>query len=274
MRREFLILCLFLFIMGCTSPLSVNYTIKPEHPFRYPEPIRISFTSFADKRDVENPRLIGRIDATVFDMTGSHLILDKEPSIPLKDAFEKEFSHAGFVVVHEPSDADIVIDGEIRRFRYDIGPRDEIEIELYLRFLKGKTGEVIWSGVVRERDDRYAGVMGNTRKSMEGYIISTISKVTARTLKEVIPRIEEVFSGKDTTEQKAQGYGRIVIKTVPPRARVYLDGVYYGLTPFTMDKEPGIYELTIRLDGFVDEKEKIGVRRDHTTEIEITLKKK
>jgi len=61
------------------------------------------------------------------------------------------------------------------------------------------------------------------------------------------------------------------IKSAPTRAKVYIEGVYYGLTPLALKMAPGIYELEIRQKGYRDGAEKISVREGETTEVEMEL---
>jgi len=67
--------------------------------------------------------------------------------------------------------------------------------------------------------------------------------------------------------------GRISIKTEPPRSKVYIGDVYYGLSPLTVDIEPIVYEITIRLEGFKEKKEKVSIRKGQKTELEINMEK-
>ena len=67
--------------------------------------------------------------------------------------------------------------------------------------------------------------------------------------------------------------GRIFVRTEPPRAKVYIGDIYYGLSPLTIDIEQGIYDFVIKLGGFKDTRERVAIRRGHKIDMEITMEK-
>ncbi len=69
------------------------------------------------------------------------------------------------------------------------------------------------------------------------------------------------------------GTGHVAVSTVPPRAKVYVDDVYHGLTPITLDLPVGVNRLIIKLDGYPDVAEKVAVRQGRTVELELTLRR-
>jgi hypothetical protein len=70
-----------------------------------------------------------------------------------------------------------------------------------------------------------------------------------------------------------KGKGIIVITTDPPRAKVYIGDVYYGLSPLSIDLDPGIYELRFRLKGFKEALEKVAIRPGHVMELEVEFER-
>lgn len=65
--------------------------------------------------------------------------------------------------------------------------------------------------------------------------------------------------------------GLLLVNTTPSRARVYLDGVYYGMSPLRLEMEPGIHAISVKLAGYNMVTEKVSVRRGDNTEIELNL---
>jgi hypothetical protein len=292
---------------GCGGPLKVVYNPPPLPPLpetglKAPDlngPVSVEVLPFIDSRpDTLNARVIGRITVTVADMSGETLELSEPPARILTDAFTTELRTAGFIVerpgeerVAAGTGADFVLTGELREFRLDIGSRDVISIEAAVE-IKDREG-TIYSGVKKESSDRYAGVMGNSRGTISKFISVTISRLAREIIDEA--RVEmaglankPAIPSQSTSAPPAppappptealrgaagmpEGLGRLVITTVPARAGVYIDGVYYGLTPMELDLAPGVYALEVKKDGYIGLKEKVAVGAGRVTELESTL---
>jgi hypothetical protein len=65
--------------------------------------------------------------------------------------------------------------------------------------------------------------------------------------------------------------GRLVITSEPPRAKVYIGDIYYGLTPIEIEIEPGIVNVTLRHKDYQTVKERVSVRPEDVTEMEVEL---
>ena len=247
----------------------VNYTPPPAvEAVKLEEPKSILLKPFIDAREPTTyPLVIGDISVTISDMIGNRLTLDRNPASIVTEAFGKELDTAGYTVI-DSGVSDYVLSGKLREFRLDLGTRDEIAIEIYSR-LVGASGEVIWEGVKRESGDRYAGVMGNSRRAISNYISLTLAKVIRASIGEATalnappePRIP------GAQPLVVPGKGRLAITTDPPHAKIYLGDVYYGLTPKSIDIEPGIYELTLKKTGRADYSEKVAIRDGEVTVLE------
>jgi len=63
------------------------------------------------------------------------------------------------------------------------------------------------------------------------------------------------------------------VKTNPPRAKVYVDGVYFGLSPLKAEMVPGIHAIEVKLSNYITVKEKVSVRKGDSTEMELILER-
>lgn len=283
-HRKFLLLfaLLVLILTGCAGPLVVNYEPKTEGQFKSSVPVPVFVSPFEDKRDLskspfKDPKTIGRIEATVTDMTGDELTLSENITDTVERAYRKELAIAGFTVVNEPDKALYAISGEVREFTLDIGSRDKIAIEIASDFKDTKTNKPLWSGIESEQGERFAGVMGNSRANISNYIAASVQKVIRRSIaaagenlvKTEITPVRE----KSDAAPSAELTGKVIVNTAPQRSKVYIDGVYYGLTPLSLDLAPGVYELTIKQKGFHTVTEKVSIRQDNATELEMELEK-
>lgn len=276
-----LLALLALIFTGCAGPLEVKYEPKTEGLFKSSEPVPVFVAAFEDKRDLskspfKDPKTIGKIEATVTDMTSSELTLSENVTDTIERAYKKELAIAGFTVVNEADKALYAVSGEVREFRLDIGSRDIIAIEVASEFTETKTSKPLWSGVEAEQGERFAGVMGNSRASISNYIAASIQKVIRRSIAaagknlktEKMPALE-----KNAASPAAESTGKVSVSTTPQRSKVYIDGVYYGLTPLSLGLAPGVYEVTLKQKGYRPVTEKVSVRQDNATELEMELEK-
>lgn len=65
--------------------------------------------------------------------------------------------------------------------------------------------------------------------------------------------------------------GLLLVNTNPQRAKVYLDDVYYGLSPLRLQMEPGIHSISVKLEGYRMVTEKVSIRKGDNTEMELKL---
>lgn len=271
----------YLFTAGCAAPLSVKYDAKlGAPPISLKEPISILLVPYKDERDVKSKK-IGNITSPVFGIDSTELILDNEPADIITDAFKEQLKLAGFKVKAADnsapaSDADILMEGSVKAFKLDIGPKDDIEIKVETKLTDLRSKKVLWSGKAQEKNSRFAGTMGNTRDTVSKYISSSLAKVVKETLTEMASVIEKTMphSVEPVKEEIILGNdGRLSLNSVPPQTQIYIDDVYYGLTPLAIDLAPGIYTVSFKLAGFKNAAQKIAVRKGRVTEFAVILEK-
>jgi len=279
-------------LYGCVSPLKVDYNpVSGEEKASLSRSVPILIKPFTDKRagvtQGADPLEVGSIDSTVQDMYGSRLILSTAPAVLITEGFKKYLTAAGYTVVSPKkatsSFSGIILSGEIREFSLDIGPRDNIDIQLYAEFRDKDNAAIIWSGLAKEKDSIYAGVFGDSRRMVSKYISGTLSKVFGKIIEKAGSNIEKMSrvgegsgngsgNGNEGYDGKVRPAGRLIVKTLPARAKVYINGVYYGLTPMTLKLRPGIYNLILKKEGFNKFMEKIALGSGRATEMETALK--
>jgi hypothetical protein len=286
LKAAFSAAALAFLVTGCGGPLKVAYNPVSPAAKAPAAGVRVEIAPFVDARGegakAKGSRTIGRITATVADMNSGELTLDKDVEEIVTGAFVKEFASAGYEV--RERDGDFAVTGTVRKFRLDVGPRDEIEISVAVKIMEKETGRTLWEDTVVEKNSRYAGVFGNSRATLERYITATLSKVIKKTLDETAPAIANTGAAyrpasvkgpaeEKSVEESPAGTGRLLVTTVPTRSRIYINGVYWGLSPLSSDIEPGVYELVVRQKGFKENKEKVSVRTGQMTELEMSLEK-
>lgn len=258
---------------------------------------------------ISSKRKVADILTTVADVYSTELLLNEDVSAFVTTALKEQLNHVGFRAEilpgvsfdkpvsknsfsSVPADADIVFAGEINRFHLTVGNRDKIEIELATSVYDRKTARLIWSGTTIEQGDRFAGSFGNTKKSITRYISRSMSLAAKKLLKESEPALARFVAApasapapEDLTiparpsrqetrpvirkESEGLSTGTLMVTSNPAGAKLYINGVYYGRTPFTMELKPDIYEVTAKLKGFRDEKERVAIRPGSSTELNV-----
>src|SRR3990170_8370682 len=278
-----LIFILFLATSG-GGPLALNYSSKEEPAVRTSKDITVFVEPYKDARKAVSKQTAGAINSPVSDMTGSKIILDKDVSALVTSAFIEELKSSGFKTTGTAEAAAYVLTGEVREFNLDIAERDKIKIEIQSVLKERTTDKVVFSRTERVEDERFAGVTGNSRRTISAYMLKNLSSAARKTIKEAALAINAVepFNGgassgetKDGPPDKAvpSAKGRLFVISVPERAKLYVGDIYYGLTPITAEFAPGVYDVRLKLDGYDDEKEKVSVREGSATELEVLFKK-
>ncbi|MBE9528780.1 MAG: PEGA domain-containing protein [Proteobacteria bacterium] len=283
-------------LTGCAGPLKLAYT-----PTTVAEPVQLSVPpatvlvgDFIDSRGAENPKTIGAISATVSDMNATSLDLAADPVTTVRQAFIDELRGYGFTVqtgpIRKASKTGYILTADLKKFSLDIASRDSVSIELYIELKENSSGSTVWSGMLRETGDRYAGVMGNSRNTINRYLSNSIASLVRSAITASAPAMEKLTptepsveatateisttSGKAPPKSYTRGDATLKIVSTPSGAKVYIDDVYWGPTPLTINFYPGIYELRLKKSGYKMEKDKVGLKRGRTTHYETELEKK
>ncbi|NOT66272.1 MAG: PEGA domain-containing protein [Methylotenera sp.] len=315
---------LLLLISGCASlpsmpkvadllPTQDIHVEVPDRPAtmalqRTGKDIVLLVPDYIDTRANKKSRRVGGISTTVVNMYGDEFFLDQEITTLLSAAVRKQLTNSGFKVVTQATSAyDFELIGAIGNFSLNIADRDKLNIAVETTVMDGKTGKVLWSGIISEISDRFAGVSGNTRSSIEEYLgngVAEFSVKTSASIKENLagsyPLTMKVGQSKTVSsvpgvttlqavvdlESKPElavadspiastqvGVGHFSVTTFPARAKVYVNDVYYGMSPLKLAFDPSIYALRFELEGYKAVTEKVSVRRGETTELEIKFAK-
>lgn len=286
---------------------------------KYAATLRVN--NYVDQRKTDNPRSLGQIDKSnpVSGISGNELIMSQSVATIVTGAIKKHFDEEGFQVMEGSgaSSALFEVSGVIKDLTLNIKGRDEISIAIETTLKEVATGKVVWSGLVMEKNDRFAGVAGNTMDDVIAYLNKELRIVTTKTVGAISASLmasqPELFNltpgtkpipgvtvyvappaAKAVPAAPAPAYGTqpgaavpppaytprasttaglLLVNTNPERARVYLDGVYYGLSPLRLEMEPGVHAISVKLEGYRMVTEKVSVRKGDNTEIELNLER-
>lgn len=284
---------------------------------KYAATLRI--LNYADQRNVGSPRYLGKNTAQSASLKGNALQTDQDVALIATDAIKRQFDSAGFQVLEgtSASNALFEVSGVIKDLTLDVMNRDIISIAIETTLKEVSTGKVVWSGLVTEKNERYAGVSGDDKKDVMNYLNRELKVVSTKTVEAiseslmatrpelfnltpgtkpipgvtvlVAPRVSKAAPAAPqampvdapSAELPASSYhphasdtmGLLLVNTTPSRARVYLDDVYYGMSPLRVEAEPGIHMISVKLAGYNMVTEKVSVRRGDNTELDLNLER-
>ena len=268
---------------------------------RFQASIRIS--EYVDGRNAGGPRKIGITETRVVGLSGKDLILDRDVTDVVTDSLRQHLDETGIqILAKDDPKAIFELSGTIKDLKYDVKARDQVLIRVDTTLKEVATGKVIWSGEVEQKEDRFAGVSGNSKSDIADYLKKQLGIVTTKTAEAVstvlqatrpdlfnltpgtkaIPGVEVFIApngqgapASDTAAlQPVPGaLGTLVVRTEPARAKIYLDGIYYGLSPLNIQMAAGIRTVEAKLDGYKNASEKVAIRVGALTELEFALKK-
>jgi hypothetical protein len=270
----------------------------------------VRIAGYTDGRNAGNPRKIGISETRVLGLSGRELILDRDVADVVADSLRKRLDDAGIqVLAKDDAGALFELSGVIKELQYDVKARDKIVIKLETTLKEISTGKVVWAGEVEEKKDRFAGVSGNSKGDIADYLRQEVGVATGKTAEavnsvlmatrpelfnltpgtKVIPGVKVLVTPGEAaaTEQAVpapalpvaagaqpqvpSANGMLVVTTEPARARVYVDGVYYGMSPLRAEAAPGVHKVEVKLKGYKTASEKVSLRKGDSTELELTL---
>lgn len=305
---------LILSFAGCTSffgaiadtenVLRVREDVKPSANARMEKyPITVRMGRYTDSRQTDNPRLLGSSSSRILGLTGNVILSDRDATQLVMESMKKRLAETGLQIVpDETSSAQFQLSGSVKEMSIDIKDRDYVNIAIESTLTEIVSGKVIWSGVVVERSERYAGVSGNSKKDVANYLRKELGIATTKTSESILSVLmasrPELFNlevgakpvqgitlysnglsgaasavvpASDESESEASN-GTLSVSSVPSRAKVYVDGVYFGLTPLRAEIAVGVREVSVKLDGYQPADEKVSVRKGDQTELELQLR--
>ncbi len=267
---------------------------------KYLASVRIA--DYADGRAVANPRKIGVAEVRVRALSGTDIVLDRDAADVVTASMRQQLAGTGIrVAAADDPGAQFELGGVVKQLSYDVKVRDQIHIKLDSTLKEVATGKVVWSGEVEQDDDRFAGVAGNSKSDIADHLVQQVGIVTGKTAEAIssllmatrpelfnvtpgtqaIPGVKVLVApGVTPTGAPAPAPGAspiaavngvLVLSTTPARAKVYLDDVYFGMSPLRAEVAPGIHRLEVKLDSYRTATEKISIRKGDTTELELRL---
>ncbi len=313
--RLLAVCCLFtLAVTGCTNMfgsitesgnlIRIREDSKPSanaKKEKYPFTIRLN--GYSDARQSDGPRFLGSSSSRILGLTGKTIWSDRDATELVVESLKKRLAESGIEVVSgDTPAAQFQLTGSVKEMSIDVKDRDFVNIAIESTLTEIASGKVIWSGVVVERSERYAGVSGNSKKDVADYLRKELGIATTKTSESILSVLmssrPELFNLEvgvkpvhgvtvysnampgaassaipaSAASEPVAGNGTLSVSSIPSRAKVYVDGVYYGLTPLHAEIGAGVREVNVQLEGYQVATEKVSVRKGDDTELELKLK--
>jgi len=300
---------------GGSNTLETNKKVASTNSgslLKYAATLRV--VNYVDQRKVSNPRYLGELKARVSGMSGNEILMDQDVAVIATTAMKRRFDSEGFQVTEgtAANNALFEVSGVVKELTLNVKERDDIRISIETTLKEVSTGKVVWSGLVTEKNDRFAGVSGNNKDDVLAYLNKELRVASTKTVEAIsaslmasrpdlfnltpgtkpipgvtvyvapslpkaaapviqsVPQVGEV-APSTYRPHASDANGLLLVNTNPSRAKVYLDGVYYGMSPLRLEMEPGIHAISVKLAGYNMVTEKVSVRRGDNTEIELNL---
>lgn len=157
--------------------------VNPNAPvMKYAATIRMK--GYVDERKMGNPRKLGVGAENVSGLSGGKdILVDRDVSSIVATAMRNNLDEVGFQV-NDDQDPNSVyeLSGVVKQLTLNVKARDEISLAIETSLREVSTGKLIWSGVVVEKNDRFAGVSGNNRDDIAAYLKKELGIVTGKTV--------------------------------------------------------------------------------------------
>lgn len=308
-----------MFNRGDVIEVSTKHRPNPNAPLtKYAATFRLG--QFSDDRKIgANSRKIGMGGGNVAGLTTDDIIISQDVPQLVAGTMRNRLDDAGFTVYEDrAANATFELSGSIKNLMLNVKIRDEVLIGIELVVKEVASGKVVWSGLVVEKNDRFAGVSGNNRADVAEYLRNSLwlvaGKGTDAISSSLMAARPELFNltpgtrpvpgvtvyvapsapavalpatpsyqgvGSVTVSAPPSAYtpratattGLLVVNTNPARAKVYVDGVYFGLSPLRVEVDPGVHAVSVKLEGYKMATDKVSVRRGDNTEMELALER-
>lgn len=288
------------FDMDDTIQVAESKKPNPSAPLvKYAATIHLS--GYVDARATgANSKKIGITTQRVSGIAGRDIVVDLEVPEIVANSVKKRFDDAGFQLL--AVGALYELSGVVKEFSYNVKAKDEILLVIETTLKEAASGKVVWSGVVQEKNEHFAGVSGNNKADIANYLLRELGVVSQKTVDAIsaslmasrpdlfaltpgtkaiagVTVLQAVGGGQAASAPSVADshavatHGILALSTKPARAKVYLDGVYYGMSPLRAEVEAGVHEVSVKVGGYKTAAEKVSVRKGDITELELVLER-
>ncbi|HEY6094364.1 MAG TPA: PEGA domain-containing protein [Gallionellaceae bacterium] len=300
----------FLMLAACTSASAPDNGLFSGNVIKVAEPrskapqqqfaASVQLLPYSDARINADAHQIGTSGQIIIGMSGSALRVEPDVATIVGNSMQRRLEEGGYRLAG--ADAMYELSGEIRVFSYNVKARDEVALAVESTLRERASGKVIWSGLVEDKTDRFAGVSGNSKQDIANYLLARLGVVTGKTIEAINSTLmasrPDLFNltpgtrpiqgvtvltapaaatpaASEVQPRPAQEAmpGALQLSSKPPRAKVYIDEVYYGMTPLRIELPAGVHSVSVRKAPYRSSTEKVSVRKGETTEMEVELQR-
>lgn len=257
MRRLSLSVALLLTVACASSPVVVR---APSAPVIQPAAEAVWVAPAADLRpDRAPPQLLGTRRHNV-GSGGRPLHLDRPVAAWATERLMAVLADRGLHprLLQTASRPAVWIEPRVHDLALTVGANDRFDLTLALVLHRGD--QEVWRHSREHHEARFTGVGGTALGHLIYLFQEDVDQVWG-----------DLLTAMAMNERPPAASGRVKVDSTPTGARVYLDGVYYGTTPFTGDLPPGVHELRLVLPPAPEITERLAVVAGRTIRYEAVL---
>jgi hypothetical protein len=144
----------------------------------------------------------------------------------------------------------------VDRLVLSAGTEDRFATTLSLALHRRDAAAPVWQQTAQRDHAQFTGVGGTAMAHLALLVQGEIDHLWGELLR-------DLGSGPGAAATPPKGI--LQVDTAPAGARVYLDGIYYGATPFRLDLDPGVHELRLEYIGYPAVTQRVGIAAGRTT---------
>lgn len=274
-RKIVTFLCI-LALTGCATSgdglIHVAATAKTSASGAVNNGITFNFAGYTDARNNGNPRKLGDSTQAIGGMSGKEILLDRDASALVNEVVQQSLLDAGFQL-SENASSRYELSGVVKELRFDVKFRDEVAVMLETSIKDRTTGETVWTGLSIQKEDRFAGMSGNNTSDIAKFLKKQLGLASKKIVTNLTANLTAFHPAPAPVVADGGMTGQLKLSVLPERAKVYVDGIYFGLAPLQSELAAGVHDVSVKLDGYVPASEKIAIRKGSVTELEISLQR-
>jgi len=151
---------------------------------------------------------------------------------------------------------DVWLQPTVDRLELSVGTEDRFSTTLSLALHRRDAPTPVWQHTAQRDQAKFTGVGGTAMPHLALLVQGEIDDLWRALLRDL---------GNGPGATATQPTGTLQVDTAPAGARVYIDGAYYGTTPFRLDLEPGVHELRLEHPSYPAIAQRIGIAAGRTT---------
>jgi hypothetical protein len=150
----------------------------------------------------------------------------------------------------------------VEKLELGVGTDDRLTSAVSLALFRGDAAAPVWQQTAHRDHTKFTGVGGTAMAHLTLLMQEEIDGLWDELLRAL---------GSRPAAPASPATGALQIDTTPAGAHVYVDGAYYGTTPFHVDLPPGVHAVRLELPPHPAVEQRMGIVAGRTTAFAVDL---